>query len=84
MQTAIATLSDQLHLKDFFQMELVRTVARNKIGYDRRSGMAVLAIERQIMMNLDRTVKHFNGRWELMNFITIMVNVFIFMYTNIF
>ncbi len=45
--------------RNFSRLKLMKTFARNTMGDNRLSGMAVLAIERDITIDLDETVEQF-------------------------
>jgi hypothetical protein len=48
--------------RTFSRLKLIKTFARNKMGDGRLSDMAILAIEREIMIDLDRTVEQFSKK----------------------
>jgi hAT family C-terminal dimerisation region len=48
--------------RTFSRLKLIKTFARNKMGDGRLSDMAILAIEREIMIDLDQTVEQFSKK----------------------
>jgi len=48
--------------RTFSRLRLIKTIARNRMSDDRLSDMAVLAIEREVMVDLDLTVEQFSKK----------------------
>ncbi len=48
--------------RTFSRLKLIKTFARNKMGDGRLSDMAILTIEREIMIDLDQKVEQFSKK----------------------